>query len=225
MISVVIPVYDEDKALPATLTHLIAQEGDYEIIAVDGCSTDSTLEVLSKFPEVRVLMATKGRASQMNTGAAAAKGEWLLFLHADTLLPEGALARLNSWEADSGIHAGGFRHRFSGDSCSLRFVSWLDNVRTQTTRIIYGDQAMFVRRSLFQRLGGFPEGGVMEDVSFCQRLVHETRPILVDDSVVTDSRKFEQMGVWRSLFRVAVILVRHQLGLSIEGNCFFSDVR
>jgi rSAM/selenodomain-associated transferase 2 len=225
MISVVIPVYNEEKVLPETLTRLCRQAADYEVIAVDGGSSDASIRVLARFPRVRMLTAPKGRAVQMNRGAAMARGEWLLFLHADTLLPDGALARLNAWEADQGIQAGGFRHRFSGDRWSLRFVSALDNLRSRTTRILYGDQAMFVRRGLFERLGGFPEDRVMEDVVFCDRLVLETRPVLLPDHVITDSRKFERMGVWTSLVRVAVILARHELGLPIEGRRFFSDVR
>jgi len=225
VVSVIIPVYNEEKALPETLASLCRQAGDYEVIAVDGGSTDGTARVLAGFARVRVITAPKGRAAQMNAGAGEALGEWLLFLHADTLLPDGAVVRLNEWEADPDVHAGGFAHRFSGDRWSLRFVSWLDNLRCRATHIVYGDQAMFVRRGLFERLGGFPEDGAMEDVVFCERLVRATRPVLVADRVVTDSRKFEQMGVWRSLARVAVILARHKLGRPIEGRRFFTDSR
>jgi len=225
VISIVIPVYNEEQALPATLARLTAHAGDHEVIAVDGGSSDGTASVLARHPTVRVLHAAKGRATQMNAGAAKAHGEWLLFLHADTLLPIGALARLNRWEADASIQAGGFRHRFSGDRWSLRLVSWLDNLRCSWSRIIYGDQALFVRRALFERLGGFPEKAVMEDVEFCERLLDETRPVLLDDAVITDSRKFEQMGVWRSLARVTTLLVTHRLRLPPAGRSFFSDIR
>jgi len=225
MISVIIPVYNEQRALPRSLSAVFRQAGSYEVIAVDGGSTDRTPEVLSAFPRLRVFQAPKGRGVQMNAGAAAARGEWLLFLHADTLLPEGALARLNAWEADDRVQAGGFRHRFSGDGLGLRVVSWLDNRRCQLTRIIYGDQALFVRRRLFRRLGGFPEEGPMEDVAFCERLVRAVDVLLLDDEVVTDSRKFEQMGVWRSLSRVGLLLLCHELRLPLLGRRFFSDIR
>jgi rSAM/selenodomain-associated transferase 2 len=214
VISVIIPVYNEEKALPRTLEGLMRQTGDYEIVVVDAGSTDATATVLAGYPQIRVLQAPRGRASQMNAGAAAARGEWLLFLHADTLLPAGALARLHAWERDHDIQAGGFRHRFSGDRWSLRVVSWLDNLRCRMTGIIFGDQALFVRRGLFERLGGFPEDCLMEDVVFGERLVRQTRPLLATDSIITDARKFEQMGVWRSLLRVVLILVCHELRLS-----------
>jgi rSAM/selenodomain-associated transferase 2 len=225
VISVVIPVYNEERALPATLDRLLGLEGHREIIAVDGGSTDRTLDLLGSFPQLRTISAPKGRAAQMNAGAKLATGEWLLFLHADTLLPEGALQRLNALEPDSTCLAGGFRHRFSGNRWGLRLVSALDNWRCGRTRIIYGDQALFVRRALFEHLGGFPDQAILEDLAFGDRLLEHTQPRLLDDYVVTDSRKFEQMGVWRSLMRVLLIIACYQLRLPVRGQGFFSDIR
>ena len=225
MISVVMPVYNEELSLPDTLASLESQPGDFEIIAVDGGSSDATKALLSEQASVKLLDSAKGRAVQMNRGAREAKGEWLLFLHADTLLPGGALARLNQWEPDQELQAGGFKHQFSGDGIGLRLISWLDNLRCRHSRIIYGDQAMFVRTDLFHQLGGFPEDVVMEDVAFCERLVEVTEPRLLPDRVITSSRKFEQMGVWRSFLRVALILARHELGLTVNKGRFFADVR
>ena len=123
MVSVIIPTYNEGKALPATLRNVLEQPGDYDVLIVDGGSTDRTGEIAQAEPRVRFLTAPKGRASQMNAGATHATGEWLLFLHADTLLPDGALARLNALEADSTTQAGGFLHRFAGDDWRLRLVT------------------------------------------------------------------------------------------------------
>ena len=167
MISVIIPVYNEETALPETLTHLFHQDGEIEVIVVDGGSDDRSREIALDYPGIRVLDAVKGRASQMNAGAACAKGTWLLFLHADTLLPEGALSSISALTPGR-CQAGGFRHRFSGDDWRLRLISYLDNRRCERTKIIYGDQAMFIRRSLFERLGGFPSQAILEDVRFCE---------------------------------------------------------
>jgi hypothetical protein len=103
----------------------------------------------------------------------------------------------------------------------------LDNFRSHSTRVIYGDQAMFVRRRLFHELGGFPEQPILEDVAFCERLVKVTRPILMDSAVVTDSRKFVKMGIWRSFGRVLLILACVELRLPIPSAAlrFFQDVR
>lgn len=223
MISVIIPALNEEKSLPTTLACVLAQSGDYEVIVVDGGSTDRTREIAASNTGVRLAVAPKGRASQMNVGAGVARGEWLLFLHADTLLPDGALAAIAA--LPDGIQAGGFRHRFSGDDWRLRLISWMHNWRCRWTHVFYGDQALFVRRGLFQRLSGFPENHPLEDVVFGERLRKATRPRFLDLHVVTDARKFTQMGAWKSLGRVALILTCHELRLPLPTRIFFSDIR
>lgn len=225
MISVVIPAYNEERALPDTLARLCSQPGDYEVILVDGGSTDDTRSIAGRHRDLRIMRAPKGRASQMNAGAANARGEWLLFLHADTLLPKNGLAQIAGLPRE--VAAGGFRHRFSGRGFGLWFISLVDNIRCTRSRIIFGDQAMFIRRSLFSHLGGFPDVQRLEDVRFCENLVKHTRPVLLDQAVVTDSRKFVQHGVWRSLVRVTIILLCVTLGRQLPGNSlrFFEDVR
>ena len=223
MISVVIPVYNEEKALPATLACAFAQTGEYEIIVVDGGSGDATRAIATADTRVHLITAPKGRASQMNAGARRARGAWLLFLHADTLLPDGALAAIAALPGDT--RAGGFHHRFSGDDWRLRLISWMHNLRCRWTRVFYGDQALFVHRTLFEHLGGFPENYPLEDVVFGERLRKATRPRLLDLRVVTDARKFTRMGAWKSLGRVALILTCHELRLPIPARIFFSDIR
>lgn len=226
MISVIIPALNEEIALPATLDHVLSQAGDFEVIVVDGGSADRTCNIVRARPRVALLTAPKGRASQMNAGARAASGEWLLFLHADTQLPAGVLGRLNALESDFAVQAGGFRHRFSGDDWRLRFISWINNLRCRYSRIFYGDQALFVRRALFERLGGFPDQPILEDVAFGEMLLQVTMPLLLDGHVITDSRKFVQMGVWRSLAHCARIIIRVQMGLPVAAaDGFFKDVR
>ena len=230
MISVIMPAYNEEKALPNTLRALFTQQGDFEVIVVDGGSTDGTCAVLAEFsfseyPSRLRLTAPKGRASQMNAGAKQATGEWLLFLHADTVLPSGAVQRLNEMEADQTIQAGGFMHQFSGDDWRLKLISFLDNFRCIRSRIIYGDQALFVRRTLFEQLGGFPNRPILEDVAFCESLIAVTTPLLLSPSVVTDARKFLKMGIWRSFLRVLLIILHVEFHLPVLPRSFFRDVR
>jgi rSAM/selenodomain-associated transferase 2 len=226
VISVIIPAYNEAKALPATLTRLAAEAGDHEIIVVDGGSTDATREIARSCRGVQLVSAPKGRALQMNAGARLARGECLLFLHADTLPPVGALARLDALcAAESRCEAGGFRHRFSGRDWRLGAISWLHNTRCRLTSVFYGDQAMFVSRELFWRLGGFPVEPILEDLLFSEKLKRATRPVLLPDFVIADSRKFEQRGIARSFARVLAILLCHKLRLPIGARAFFDDVR
>ncbi len=225
MISVIMPAYNEAKVLPSTLLALFAQTGEFEVILADGGSSDQTCEIARRFPAICVVTASKGRALQMNAGAKQATGEWLLFLHADTILPVGALQRLNEMEHDQTVQAGGFMHQFSGDDWRLRFISFLDNFRCTRSRIIYGDQALFVRRSLFEQLNGFPDQPILEDVAFCERLIKVTNPLLLYPPVVTDARKFVKMGIWRSFVRVLLIILHVEYRLPVLPRVFFSDVR
>ena len=223
MISIIIPVLNEEKALPATLNRIHQLHGDFEIIVVDGGSTDNTVKIAQSDTEVCLITAPKGRASQMNSGADISTGQWLLFLHADTLLPENALNTIQL--LPDKVLAGGFKHRFSGQQWSLRFISFLHNLRCRITRVFYGDQAMFIRTDKFHQYGKYPEQPILEDLLFGETIAKNTTPVIMSDYVVTDSRKFEQDGIWRSLFRVIKIQLYHKFGIANNQNPFFSNIR
>lgn len=223
VISIVIPALNEARALPATLAAVARQAPPFEVIVVDGGSRDATVTIAARQGGVQVVAAPRGRASQMNAGAQRARGEWLLFLHADTLLAPDALARIRALAPE--VRAGCFRQWFSGDDWRLRAISRLHGWRWTRTGVMYGDQAMFVRRALFEALGGFPEVPILEDVMFSERLLAVARPVMLESRVVTDARKFVQMGVARSLLRVLAILLCYRLRLPIPARAFFSEVR
>lgn len=227
MISIIIPTLNEERAIPDTLDNVLSQSGEFEVIVVDGGSSDRTVDLLTRRSEhddrLQIVVAPKGRASQMNVGAARARGEWLVFLHADTLLPIDAISTLGALPA--GTEAGGFRHRFSGAGWGLRVVSWLHNVRCRCTKVVYGDQVLFILRTLFSQVGGFPNVPILEDILLGEKLVKLTRPIILDDCVITDSRKFEKEGVWLSLWRVVLIQLSHVFGLPTPALRFFAGIR
>ena len=223
MISIIIPVLNEEKALPETLACLRRQTQDHEIIVVDGGSRDHSRQLVEAYEDIQLLSADPGRASQMNAGASIAKGEWLLFLHADTHLPSNALQAIALLNGD--CEAGCFHQRFSRPHWFLSFVSWLHNRRCAHTGVIYGDQAMFIRRDLFQRVGGFPTQAILEDVSLSEMILKLTRPSLLPLTVVTSSRKFDQRGVFRSFFDIVIIMSCYELRLPIMRRGFFASYR
>lgn len=224
VISVIVPVLDEAKILSGALGDLLAQQGLFEVIVVDGGSTDGSRDVARQTPGVRCILSAKGRGAQMNAGAAAAQGDLLLFLHIDTRLPPGAILALAA-AAAAGLQAGAFRHSFAAADWRLRLISAGHNLKCRLTRIYYGDHAIFVRRDVFERVGGFPEVPLLEDVIFCQRLRRVVRPVLLPQVVTTDARRFLQRGVWRTTGRALFILARHALGLTPGDRRFWDEVR
>jgi rSAM/selenodomain-associated transferase 2 len=226
VISIIIPTLDEERALPETLESLKSQEGTFEVIVADGGSDDGTVEIVRSVSVtghlVRCVQAPRGRARQMNAGAVAAGGEWLMFLHADTRLPADAVSRIMALPSD--VRAGCFHQLFNTRSRFLRLLSWAHNQRFRVTRVIYGDQAMFVRRELFDQVGGFPDQP-MEDVAISLKLRRRTKPIMLPGTVLTDARKFEQMGSWRALRHSINLLLKFRRGADVSGDSFFDDYR
>jgi len=227
-VSVIIPTLNEERALPATLNSLLLQSGEFETIVVDAASTDATCTVAKGYRDrlanLSVFTAPRGRASQMNAGAGTAYGKWLLFLHADTRLQPGAIAAVAALSQHTDTEAGCFTHRFSGSGFVLRLISHMHNYRFRRTLIMYGDQAIFVKRSLFFRIGGFPDA-LMEDVLFSEKLRAIARPIMLHETAVTDSRKFEQLGPVRALLWVVRILLAHRHERPLPHREFFNEYR
>ena len=222
MISVVIPALDEERALPPTLVALAAQGAAHETIVVDGESADATRSVAFA-GGARVVDSRRGRAAQMNAGARAARGNWLLFLHADTLVPPGALRAIETLPET--VEAGCFHQAFDAPGRLLALVSRLHNWRCERTRIMYGDQALFVRRAVFEAIGGYPED-VLEDVRLSERLRARARPVLLPLTVTTSARRFVAQGPAASLLRIAAILTQHRFGARVRaGRRFFEPVR
>ena len=166
---------------------------------MDGGSTDATAATAARFPEVRVLSSPRGRARQMNAGARAARGDVPLFLHADTLLPDGAPAAVEAAVCNPGVVAGRFDVRFDNPRAVFRMIAWFMNQRSRRTGISTGDQAIFVCREVFEALGGYPEMPLMEDVELCRRLKRRGRIAALRLRVTTSARKWEREGAVRTI--------------------------
>jgi rSAM/selenodomain-associated transferase 2 len=198
-LSIIMPVLDEGEGIAPTLDALSDMRAlGAEVIVVDGGSRDATIQ-RARLRTDRVLSAPRGRALQMNAGAAKATGDVLLFLHADTRLPRHAdLVVLTGLER-SGRAWGRFNVKIEGRSPLLLLVGWLMNLRSRLTGIATGDQAIFVRRDTFQAIGGFAEIPLMEDVALCKRLKGVSRPLCLSERVVTSGRRWEKNGVLNTI--------------------------
>lgn len=202
-ISIIIPVLNEAGRLPGMLGHLASLRSCGEVIVVDGGSEDGSPQAASR-AGAHVICSERGRARQMNAGASVAKGDVLLFLHADTVLPRSAEEAI---ETAIRLGGGADRHvwgRFdvsiAGRPFMLRVVASLMNWRSRITGIATGDQAMFMTRRAFESAGGFPDQPLMEDIELSRRLCALSRPVCIEDRVVTSGRRWESHGVWKTIW-------------------------
>ncbi len=210
--SVIIPVLNEG-ALAAKPLPGLAVLRDAEIIAVDGGSDDGTPEAL-RASGIRVLTGGRGRGRQCNLGASAARGDVLLFLHADTLLPANALTLLRKCFEEDRVRAGRFRLRFDDPHPVLKIYSWFTRFETPLTS--FGDQCLAIRRDFFRELGGFPDWPLLEDVHFFRRLRGRVKIRVFPGEAVTSARRYRENGVIRQQWRNGLILFRYLLGTSPE---------
>ncbi|MES2386056.1 MAG: TIGR04283 family arsenosugar biosynthesis glycosyltransferase [Pseudomonadota bacterium] len=195
-LSVVLPVLNEAAGLGTALQALAALRArGTEIIVADGGSSDHSA-ALARAGGAHLVHAPRGRALQMNAGAAQATGEVLLFLHADTVLPEGADALVSEALASGAKVWGRFDVRITGRPRMLRLVAALMNLRSRATGIATGDQAMFMTRAAFEAVGGFPAQPLMEDIEMSRRLLRLSRPACLRAKVQTSGRRWESRGVW-----------------------------
>lgn len=207
---VVVPVLQEAARVEAFLLALRAAVGDTEVVVVDGGSTDGTPARAAR--HARVVTAPRGRARQMNAGAAATDGEVLWFVHADCTVPPGALPALRAALADPAVVGGGFRLRFDRRSAGLEFLRVTSHWRARHLHQVFGDQAMFVRRSVFDDLGGFPDLPLMEDLAFTRALARRGRVAVLDPAVTASARRLAAHGPWRMAVLMQWLKVRFLLG-------------
>ena len=213
-LSIVMPVLNEGEHIVARLAALAPLRAQgAELIVVDGGSSDGTLALCRDRADA-VLSAPRGRAQQMNAGARTASGQVLLFLHADTALPEAVLALV----AHATGHAvwGRFDVQIEGRSAMLPVVARLMNLRSRLTGIATGDQAIFVRRDTFETVGGFPSQPLMEDVELSKRLRRVGPPSCLRAKVCTSGRRWDSRGAWRTIALMWRLRLLYWLGVPAE---------
>lgn len=212
-ISVIIPVLDEERRIGDTLA-AVSSLKPHEIIVVDGGSRDRTVAVASSGHPCRVVSSPSGRAMQMNAGAAAATGEVLLFLHADTRLPATAWADIAAELADPGTMGGRFDVRLDASGAVYRVIEAAMNFRSRVSRIATGDQAIFVRHQAFDVLGGYAQIPLMEDVDLSRRLKRLGRVACLHSRVVSSARRWEREGPWRTILHMWWLRALYAAGVS-----------
>ncbi len=211
-LSIIMPVYNEAEGIVATLQALAPLRArGVQLLVVDGGSQDATVALATPWADA-VLAGPRGRARQMNAGAQQARGDALLFLHADTRLPDNAdhliaaaIARGDRW--------GRFDVRISGRSPWLGVVARLMNRRSQWSGICTGDQAIFVERVLFETLGGYGDLPLMEDIDFSRRARRIAWPCALQPAAITSGRRWEQRGVWRTILQMWSLRWRYYRGV------------
>jgi rSAM/selenodomain-associated transferase 2 len=214
-LSVVIPALDEAEALPATLAALTPwRAAGAEVLLVDGGSADATVAIAEALVD-KVLLSPRGRAVQMNTGWRAARGELLLFLHADTVLsPAAALALADAWS--SGVLWGRFDVRLAGSHPLLPLVAALINLRSRLSGIATGDQGLFVQRRVLDELGGYPDMPLMEDLWLSRQLRSRCWPCCLGVPITTSARRWERHGVLRTILLMWCLRTAWMLGYPAE---------
>lgn len=215
-LSIIVPALNEAARVEATLASLAPMRArGHEVIVVDGGSSDATRSLAAPLAD-RVLPAPRGRASQMNAGAALARGDVHLFLHADSRLPESADRLVAEALESSGRAWGRFDVAIEGTHPMLPVIAWFMNARSRLTGIATGDQSMFVRRDAFARVGGFPALALMEDVALSKRLKTVSRPACVRARTLTSGRRWEANGVFRTMVLMWRLRLAFFFGASSE---------
>lgn len=208
--SIIIPVFNEASVLDRTLEKLsqtLQENPDIEIILSDGGSLDNSLEIAKRYP-CRVINTSTGRASQMNAASAQALGDWLVFLHADSQLPDNwqdQLQQSGQW--------GFFPVKLNGEYWPLRVIGSLINFRSRLSKVATGDQGLYFRRSFFEELGGYPDIPIMEDVAISKLARQKSAPSVGIDPVMTSSRRWQQNGVIKTILLMWSLRLAYSLGI------------
>src|SRR5581483_3340973 len=226
LISIIVPTLTEAPSIAQTLTKVRArQEGECELIVADGGSSDGTPECARPLADL-VVTALRGRARQMNAGARHAHGEALLFLHADTVLPPGFPRVLTQAFSNTQVVGGRFDVRLDAEGWPFRMVETMVNLRSRVTRISTGDQAIFVRRQVFEAIGGYPDLALMEDIEFSRKLKRAGRVACLRERVVTSARRWQQGGVFYTIARMWMLRFCYFCGVPPERlREFYVDTR
>lgn len=210
-VSIVVPVLNEAPLIEGALSRLRRDFPGCELVVADGGSDDGTAELAAS--QATVVRAPCGRAVQMNAGARRCGGEVLWFVHADTVVSPDALAQVRARMTDPRSVGGGLTLRFDRRSPALDWLAWTSRLRARYLHQVYGDQAMFIRRCVFETIGGFPELPIMEDYEMSRLLRRRGRLVVLPATATASARRFTSRGTWRMIALMQYLKVLYELGV------------
>ncbi|GAX61396.1 glycosyl transferase family 2 [Candidatus Scalindua japonica] len=210
-LSIIIPTLNEEETICHCLKTVVDIPG-IEVIVSDGGSADRTVEIAGQYRGVKIVTSVKGRSLQMNKGAECAGGDVLLFLHADCILPREAVLGINNVFKGYSFVGGAFKIRLLSDKFSYRLIEMGINFRSKVFKLPYGDQGLFVKRSVFEEMGGFREMPNCEDLDFVCRLKKQGKIIILDERTSSSVRRWENHGILRTAFRNQLLFISYVLG-------------
>jgi rSAM/selenodomain-associated transferase 2 len=224
MISVIVPALNEAARIRKTLDHLVGMAGDFETIVVDGGSRDKTADIARKYTSV--VASKKGRAIQMNTGAGRASGKVLFFLHVDCLPEREAFLEVERIMDDSRVAGGALSYDIGEASLLYRNHVFWSRLRARFIGIYLGDHGIFMRREVFDRVGGFPIQPLMEDVELCKKLKSQGRLVQAKSKIASSPRRFKQKGFVRTVLQMLANRFLYSIGVSAEKLAkYYGEVR
>lgn len=212
-ISVIIPILNEAKILEKTLSQLQLELESHELIVVDGGSIDASVRIAEEYG--KVVVSERGRAKQLNTGAAVATGDILIFIHADIWLEPGAFAAVET-AISSGYVGGGFRQKIDGEKHLYRLIEIAGDIRGKYLKVFYGDSGIFLARTDFEKIGGFPEVPILEEMEFSKNLRQLGKTTLLTPYIHISARRWEARGILRTTLNNWLITLLYFLGVSPE---------
>jgi rSAM/selenodomain-associated transferase 2 len=210
-VSIIIPTLNEEEVIERCLETVVNIPG-IEVIISDGGSTDKTVEIAGGYRDVKVVFSIRGRGAQMNAGASYAHGGILLFLHADSILSREVILKIPCVCKNNSIVGGAFKIRLLSDRLPYRLIEAGINFRSRLLKLPYGDQGLFVKRSVFKELGGFGGMAVCEDLDFIWRLKKLGEIAILDEEILSSVRRWENSGILRTSLRNQFLLASYMLG-------------